>query len=392
MHAIRQAFAALTGWGWSLVITLVVGALFAWLLGWQELVVFSVGAGVLLVSAVPWVLRGRSIGIDLSLSAPRVAVGSPAHALLRVRRSGRFSLPNSIELELGGVPVTIALPRLARGDEHDIRLPIDTSERGRVSVGPVHLSHTDPLGILERRTALSDGLDLMVHPRTVRIPATSAGLVRDLEGEASQDLSADDVAFHSLRDYQPGDDPRIVHWRTSAKHGTLLVRQFEPSRRSDTIICFTSSVDEVSPEDFELGLSIVATIGSATLTDRRALRVLHSAQVAEVGPPELDVASHDRLLDSLTEVERSQALALPETVRSLRTTREAAIVWLVVGGDTTARGLREALAGVPTDVVPIIVRAHAAAPPAISRLGHVSVLTIGVLEDLVRELGHGVQP
>ena len=77
MHQIRQAFKALTGWGWALVATALVGPLAAWLLGWQELLLFGVGAIVLLVSAVPWVLRGRSIGIELSLSAPRVAVGAP---------------------------------------------------------------------------------------------------------------------------------------------------------------------------------------------------------------------------------------------------------------------------------------------------------------------------
>ena len=391
MQILRQALGALSGWGWSLVAVFVFGALAAWLLGWQELIVFAVGAAVLLISAVPWVLRGRSIGIDLSLSAPRVAVGSPAQALLRIRRSGRFALPNAVELELAGVPVTIALPRLARGERHDIRLPIDTSKRGRVDVGPVYLSHTDPLGILERRTRLSGQQTLMVHPRTVRIPAASSGLVRDLEGEAAQDLAPDDVAFHSLRDYQPGDDPRIVHWRTSAKHGTLLVRQFEPSRRSDTSICFTSTPLEVSAEDFELALSIVATIGSATLIDRRVLRVTHSAASAEVGPPELDVLSRDRMLDALTEVVRQDGLSLSDTVRSLGVVRDAAILWLVVGGDTSTRGLREALASVPPDVAPVIVRAHSGAPPAISKLSQVPVLTIGVLEDLVRELSHGVQ-
>lgn len=392
MHALRQAFGALSGWGWSLLAVLVFGALAAWLLGWQELVLFAVGAAVLLLSAVPWVLRGRSIGIELTLSAPRVAVGSPAQAMLRVQRSGRFALPNAVELELSGAPVTIALPRLARGERHDIRLPIDTSKRGRIDVGPVHLAHTDPLGILERRTRLSDALTLMVHPRIVRIPAASSGLVRDLEGEAAQDLAPDDVAFHSLRDYQPGDDPRIVHWRTSARHGTLLVRQFEPSRRSDTSICFTTSQVEISAEDFELALSIVATIGSATLIDRRALRVTHSAESAEVGPPELDVLSRDRMLDALTEVVRAEStLSLADTVRSLGVVREAAILWLVVGGDTTTRGIREALASVPPDVAPVIVRAHTGAPPAISKLSQVPVLTIGVLEDLVRELSHGVQ-
>ena len=60
------------------------------------------------------------------------------------------------------------------------------------------------------------------------------------------------------------------------------------------------------------------------------------------------------------------------------------------GGDTGTRTLREALARVPVDVAPVIVRAHESAPPQISKLGSVPVLTIGVLEDLIRELSHGV--
>lgn len=381
----------LTGWGWALIGTTAVAGILATSLGWSELVLVSVGALVLLVTAVPWVLRGRGLTVELQLTQPRVAVGAQAFAVLTARRSGRLSMPHAVEVTIGEEIIEVALPRLARGQSNEIRLPIDTSRRGRVTIGPVRIAHSDPLGILERLTVLSLAQTLMVHPRVVRVPTASSGLVKDLEGEASQDLTADDVAFHSLREYQPGDDRRLVHWRTSARYGTLLVRQFEPSRRSDTLVCITTSPNEIGPENFELALSVAATIGVAAMIDRRSIRVLASPEAGTRSAVEIDARGRDRLLDELTEIQRESAAGIVQVVGSLSRSHEAAIAWLVVGAETPSRALREAIASVPVDVEPVIIRVDEGAAPGIAKLGGVPALTIGVLEDLVRNLGRGAQ-
>lgn len=391
MRSLRKALSVLTGWGWSLIAVVVVSGALASALGWSELVLFSIGALVLLVTAVPWILRGRGVRVDLQLSEPRVAVGSQAFAVLTARRSGRLSMPHTVEVKLGNDIIEVALPRLARGQSNEIRLPIDTSKRGRVTVGPVRIAHTDPLGILERLTVLSLAQTLMVHPRVVRVPATSSGLVKDLEGEPSQDLTADDVAFHSLREYQPGDDRRLVHWRTSARYGSLLVRQFEPSRRSDTLVCLTTSPNEIGAENFELALSVAATIGVAAMMERRSIRILASPLPGERSAVELDARSRDRLLDELTEIDRDGSTGIVQTVGSLTRSHEAALAWLIVGAETPPRALREALARVPVDVEPVIVRVDDGAAPSIAKLGTVPALTIGVLEDLARNVGTGIR-
>ena len=90
----------------------------------------------------------------------------------------------------------------------------------------------DPLGLVRRTVRWTDVTELFVHPRTVSLESLGAGLLRDLEGETTQDLSMSDLAFHALREYQPGDDRRYIHWRSSAKAGRLLVRQFLDTRRS----------------------------------------------------------------------------------------------------------------------------------------------------------------
>ena len=58
-----------------------------------------------------------------------------------------------------------------------------------------------------------------------------------------------DLAFHALREYQPGDDRRYVHWRSSAKHGRLLVRQFLDTRRSHLAVVVDTDPGYAGGED-----------------------------------------------------------------------------------------------------------------------------------------------
>ena len=76
----------------------------------------------------------------------------------------------------------------------------------------------------------------------VPLDSLGAGLLRDLEGVATDAISQSDLAFHALREYVPGDDLRHVHWRSSAKamgsggENQLLVRQYLDTRRSHATI------------------------------------------------------------------------------------------------------------------------------------------------------------
>ena len=54
-----------------------------------------------------------------------------------------------------------------------------------------------------------------------------AGIPRDLEGNPTGDIVDDDLDFYGLREYEPGDDVRNVHWLSSAKTGTLLADRGE---------------------------------------------------------------------------------------------------------------------------------------------------------------------
>ncbi|MBK8868484.1 MAG: DUF58 domain-containing protein [Actinomycetales bacterium] len=111
-----------------------------------------------------------------------------------------------------------------------------THRRGVIPVGPARTVQGDPFGLVRRTVLWTEVTELFVHPRTVALDSLGAGLLRDLEGSVTEDQSMSDLAFHALRDYQPGDDRRYIHWRSSAKAGRLLVRQFLDTRRSHVCV------------------------------------------------------------------------------------------------------------------------------------------------------------
>jgi hypothetical protein len=96
----------------------------------------------------------------------------------------------------------------------------------------------------------------------------AGGLTNDLDGATSQQLSMSDLAFHALREYVPGDDLRHVHWRSSAKAGELLVRQYHETRRGHVTVLLDGARSSYPRlRDFELAVSVATSIALRGLRD-----------------------------------------------------------------------------------------------------------------------------
>ncbi len=89
----------------------------------------------------------------------------------------------------------------------------------------------DPFGLMRHERRLAERVTVYIPPTGVARGMLHAGLPRDLEGNPTGDIVDDDLDFYGLREYEPGDDVRNVHWLSSAKTGTLMIRQFEASAR-----------------------------------------------------------------------------------------------------------------------------------------------------------------
>lgn len=350
-------------------------------LGWFEFVIAAIVLAVTVVICSLFLIGRTEYDVSLDLARSRVVVGERAvGALTLTNRGDRAILPSRIVLPVGAGRGEFGIERLAPGQEAEELFAIPTQKRGVVQVGPVSVVRGDPLGLFERAQRRDDPVDLFVHPRTILFDGQSLGFLRDLDGMPAADLSRDDVSFHALNEYQPGDDLRHVHWRSTARAGVMMVRQYEETRRSHFVIGLSCNAAEyASAEDFELAVSAAGSIGLRALRDSQRVDMRVQGRVLLSG-------SGKQMLDSLSGVENSKPKdgGIAELAGVLAATMPlASVVVLVCGSKVSADTLRLACARVPFGARVIAVIADTSADqPALQRIGEASVVTIGALEQI----------
>lgn len=378
---LRKITASIRPLAWVLMAIAAAFWIIAQIAGWSE---FAVAAIVLVITVAlcALFLIGRTAyDVSLDLARTRVVVGERAvGALTLANRGTRAILPSRVVLPVGSGRGEFGIQRLAPGEEAEELFAIPTQKRGVVKVGPVSVVRGDPLGLFERAHRRDDPVDLYVHPRTVLFDGQSLGYLRDLEGLPAADLSRDDVSFHALNEYQPGDDLRHVHWRSTARTGVMMVRQYEETRRSHFVIGLSrSSGDYASADDFELAISAAGSIGLRAIRDSQRVDM-------RVQGRELPAGTGKQLLDSLAAVESSKPRdgGIAELAGVLAATMPlASVVVLVCGAKVSTETLRLACARQPFGArVLAVVADRTAASPALRRIGDADVITIGALEQV----------
>lgn len=349
------------------------------LLGWPELTYLALTlAGGLLVAFAFLAGRARFL-VGVELSPRRVVAGERAFGrLLVTNTAARRSTPTRLELPVGRGMAEFGIPALPPGAEHEELFAVPTAKRAVIVAGPAVSVRGDALGLVRRVVRWSDPVELFVHPPTVRLRPSAAGLVRDLEGEVTKTITNNDLAFHALRPYEPGDDRRYVHWRTTARTGRLMVRQFNETRRSQLVLLHAAEESGYASEaEFELGVSVAASIAQQVLRDGTRVRIAS-------GAGELRTATVVTMLDDSSRIE---PLATGATVRDFardatRRMPAPSVLLVVVGSLTPIAELRAVDALFAGDTRTVGLRMEAGAEPRLSLVGGIDVATIGALPDL----------
>jgi len=350
-------------------------------LGWRELTLAAVIVTLTLVLCALFLIGRTEYDVSLDLARTRVVVGERAVGALTLSNPGdRAILPSRVVLPVGSGRGEFGIQRLAPGDKAEELFAIPTQRRGVVKVGPVSVVRGDPFGLFERAHRRDDPVDLFVHPQTVLFDGQSLGFLRDLEGLPAADLSRDDVSFHALNEYQPGDDLRHVHWRSTARTGVMMVRQYEETRRSHFVIGLSrSSGDYASDGDFELGISVAGSVGLRAIRDSQRVDV-------RVQGRELRAGTGKQLLDSLAAVEASKPRdgGISDLSGVIAATMPlASVVVLVCGTKVSNEDLRLACARLPFGARVIAIVADGTVDaPALRRIGEADVVSVGTLKQI----------
>jgi len=383
---LRPAWQVITPAGRTALVVAVVTWLLGLRLGWQELFLVAACCALALLIAVGFVVGRPSLDVTIELDPPRVSVGTPAAGrLAAVNRSKARLRALDVEVPVGRGRATFRLPSLAGRASHDELFVVPTGRRAVIPIGPASAVRTDPLGLLRRDAVEQVTVELFVHPRIISLDSLSPGLQRDLEGQATRDLSTSDLAFHTLRDYATGDDWRHVHWRSTAKAGRLLVRQFQDTRRSQlAVVVDGAEASYRTEEEFELAMSAAGSVCLRAVRDQQDVCLVGASHA-------VTAASPHRILDTLARGQLAESGQDLSTLagRAYRLARDTTVLMLVTGSVVPFRAIKGAAVHFGPDVRVIALRCEPDAPPGLNRSGELTVLALRSLTDLPGLLSAG---
>ncbi|WP_141584178.1 DUF58 domain-containing protein [Actinomadura sp. WMMA1423] len=289
-----------------------------WWLGYPEPAVLAVAGLAAVAAALLWTLPRPKLEVGREIAPTRVERGRPAVGVLHVTNKGRGARGLSAEDAAGGTAVVVEVPRLRPGGTRTVTYRLPTARRGEIQVGPLRLVRADPLRLARRVREYGSPRTLLVRPRTVPLAPLPSGRAHHLDGPTSDRSPAGTATFHALREYVIGDELRHVHWKSSARTGTLMVRQLVDASLPTTAVVLEARPGSwPEPDDFELAVDAAASVAAGAASAGFPVRILTGeGQIADTrgGPDDVEV-----LLDRLTAVRtRETPRSAVDAVRSLR--------------------------------------------------------------------------
>ena len=214
------------------------GLFFAGLIGAMLLTAlnFNNNPGLLLALLLAGAAHTSLLAAHLQLSGLRVEAiaaepvpaGTPLHLRLALAESdGRPRI--GVQIACGDVTTTVSLT----GGSVTAELALATDRRGLLPLPRLTLSSIQPLGLVRAWAYVWPAQQLLVYP-AAEPHAPPLPLPTNLQGLPQPERLGEDV--HHLRDYRPGDAPRLIAWKPSARHETLLVRDAEQPRGGELVL------------------------------------------------------------------------------------------------------------------------------------------------------------
>jgi uncharacterized protein (DUF58 family) len=180
------------------------------------------------------VFEGQALAIDYVAENTRALSAALAFEVRDELDPVDRTVPGS-----GRVRPRVIFERVAPRDRGRIRWESPSPVRGRYDLTRLDLVTRAPFGLVERRLTLDSPASLVVYPRLGTLTRRWTQLWRESTQSRRgrrHDRTAQQQDYHGLREYRSGDSPRWIHWRTSARVGRLMVKEFEQENDQEIAI------------------------------------------------------------------------------------------------------------------------------------------------------------
>ena len=278
------------------------------LAAWNGQIVITIILGLVMASAGFSKLFSRLSLINVScqqiLSEKRVFPGERIELKLQLSNRKLLPLPwvqVDHQLPLGFAPDVFSIPENRPGygflsraaallwySKITWKTELQCPKRGYFKIGPSRITSGDIFGFYPRTIDETSSDYVIVYPQIFPVePGQIPFLYPIGDSRAEKRIFDDPTRIMGVRDYNPHDSLRRIHWKATARRQNLQVKVFEPTTTLDValFLAVDGFADDGTPEDFEHAISTAASVAKRIMDEGNAVGLFVNTRLADSRQP-----------------------------------------------------------------------------------------------------------
>ncbi len=224
-----------------------------------------------------------------------------------------------------------------------VRTPL--TRRGHFRVEPLQIRTGDPFGFFEASASVGQGVAVVVYPRIERLPLwrLPAANIEGSHAAPERTLQTSPLAT-AVRPYAPGDAFNRIHWKSTARHGEIQVKEFELEQTADAWIFLDleRAVQGGRGEEstVEVAVRAAASIAAKALLENRAVGLTVNGHRQAMVPVDRGSRQHLKIMQLLAAVEGDGTTPLAECLVNAASRLRRGMTAIVITSSTDAAWVR----------------------------------------------------
>jgi uncharacterized protein (DUF58 family) len=248
-------------------------------------------------------------------------VGDTLRLTYTLRNAGRIPKPWLEVNNPTNLPGGLAGRALSLGSRGERSWVVKTplARRGHFRIEPLQIRTGDPFGLFEASAAVGQGLTLVVYPRVERLPMwrLPAANIEGSHSAPERTLQTTPLAT-TVRPYAPGDSFNRIHWKSTARHGEIQVKEFDLEQTSDVWIFLDLDrrvqAGKGDESTVEVAVRAAASIADRGLLENRAVGITTNGHRAAILPADRGGRQHLKIMQLLAAVDADGTDPLAEAL------------------------------------------------------------------------------
>ncbi|HEY3164711.1 MAG TPA: DUF58 domain-containing protein [Candidatus Limnocylindrales bacterium] len=251
-----------------------------------------------------------------------------------------------------------------------VRAPL--TRRGHFRVEPLQIRTGDPFGFFEASASVGQGVAVVVYPKVDKLPLWKlpAASLEGSHAAPERTLQTSPLAT-AVRPYAPGDAFNRIHWKSTARHGEIQVKEFELEQTADAWIFLDleRAVQGGRGEDstVEVAVRAAASIAAKALLENRAVGLTVNGHRQAVVPVDRGSRQHLKIMQLLAAVEGDGTTPLVESLVTGAARLRRGITAIVITASTDPAWVRPIAALRTRGIGTVVVTLDAAGADALDR-------------------------